>query len=96
MKQSEMETRRQQALGYFERAGIVLTDAEKAAVEVTDYDLGRFEEIGLFLLTYFNTGRSSARELVLLPGQAWLLRIRQHKHLAGYDGSRGGVYCQPS
>ena len=70
MKKSDMETYRKTALKYFDKAGIVLTDAEKKAIEVTDYDLDAFEDIGLFLLTYFNTGRSSARELVLLPGQA--------------------------
>ncbi len=70
MKKADMDALRQQAIAYFDRAGIVLTPAEKDAIEVTDYDLGRFEDIGLFLLTYFNTGRSSARELVLLPGQA--------------------------
>lgn len=70
MKRSEMEAHRRRAVGYFERAGIVLTDREKRAIEITDYSLGRFEEIGLRLLTYFNTGRSSARELVLFPGQA--------------------------
>jgi len=70
MKKSEMEAHRRKALKYFKKAGIVLTDKEQAAIEVTDYGLGRFEDIGLYLLTYFNTGRSSARELVLLPGQA--------------------------
>ena len=70
MKKSEMDAWRAEALQYFDRAGIVLTEPEKEAVEVTDYDLGQFKDIGLFLLTYFNTGRSSARELVLLPGQA--------------------------
>ncbi|HOE65832.1 MAG TPA: D-lyxose/D-mannose family sugar isomerase [Candidatus Hydrogenedentes bacterium] len=70
MKKNEMDALRQKAVGYFERAGIVLTPAEREAIEVTDYELGRFEDIGLFLLTYFNTGRSSARELVLLPNQA--------------------------
>ena len=70
MKKSEMDAHRRRALEYFAKAGIVLTDAEEAALEVADYQLGRFNEIGLYLLTYFNTGRSSARELVLLPGQA--------------------------
>ena len=70
MKKAEMDALRHKAVEYFDKAGIVLTPQEKDAIEVTDYDLGRFEDIGLFLLTYFNTGRSSARELVLLPGQA--------------------------
>lgn len=70
MKKSEIEAYRRTALACFDAARIVLTNREKDAVEVTDYALGNFEELGLFLLTYFNTGRSSARELVLLPGQA--------------------------
>lgn len=70
MKKSEMEQHRRRAMDYFDRAGIVLTPEEQQAIEVTDYNLDQFEDIGLYLLTYFNTGRASARELVLLPGQA--------------------------
>jgi D-lyxose ketol-isomerase len=88
MKREDMDALRQQAVAYFDRAGIVLTPEESEAIEVTDYDLGHFEDIGLFLLTYFNTGRSSARELVLLPGQA----CPEHHHppFADATGSNPG------
>ena len=69
IRRSEVESARAKAIEYFNRAGIVLTPQEQQAIEVAEYDLGMFETIGLQLLTYFNTGRASARELFLLPGQ---------------------------
>ena len=49
-------------------AGIVLTPAEREAIEVADFGLGRLEEIGLQLVVYVNTERVCAKELVLFPG----------------------------
>lgn len=39
-------------LEFFEKAGIVLTDKEKANIEVADFGLNRLEETGLQILTY--------------------------------------------
>ena len=50
-------------------AGIVLTAAERDAIEVADFGLGRLEEIGLQVVVYVNTDRVCAKELVLLPHQ---------------------------
>jgi len=69
IKKSEVEKARKKTLQYFKKAGIILTPKEKTSIEIAEFELGRFNEIGLMLLTYFNTGRSSARELVLFPGQ---------------------------
>ncbi len=49
-------------------AGIVLTNEEIANIEVADFGLHNFET-GLTLLTYINTDRYCAKELILLPGQ---------------------------
>ena len=72
------------ALEMFERAGIVLTDEEKGRVEVADFGLGRVAEVGLQLVTYINTERVCAKEMVLLPGQA----CPEHKHVP--TGGRAG------
>jgi D-lyxose ketol-isomerase len=48
--------------------GIVLTDAERDAIEVADFGLSRLREQGLMLLVYVNTDRYCAKELVLYPG----------------------------
>lgn len=57
------------AYDYLQKAGIVLTDEERANIEIADLGLGEFEQTGLALVTYINTERCCAKELVLLPGQ---------------------------
>jgi D-lyxose ketol-isomerase len=65
-------------------AGIVITEAERDAIEVTDFGLGRLREIGLQLLVYVNTDRYCAKELVLLPGQL----CPEHRH-PPFEGTPG-------
>ncbi len=54
---------------YLDRAGLILTPQEAEKIEITDLGLGEFEQTGLALVTYINTERVCAKELVLLPGQ---------------------------
>ena len=54
---------------YLQRAGIVLTPDERDRIEVADFGLGDLEVTGLELVTYINTERCCAKELVLFPGQ---------------------------
>lgn len=72
----EIEVARQRTLDYLERAGIVLTLDEKKRIEVADFGLGALMESGLQLLTYVNTARVCAKELVLFPGQT----CPEHRH----------------
>ena len=65
-------------------AGIVLTPAERDAIEVADFGLGRLDELGLQIVVYVNTDRVCAKELVLLPRQA----CPEHRH-PPVDGSPG-------
>ena len=65
-------------------AGIALTDADRAAIEVADFGLSRLREAGLMLLVYVNTDRYCAKELVLYPGQ----ECPEHRH-PPFDGSPG-------
>lgn len=73
---SEQETARKRALELFEKAGIVLTEAEKSSVEIADFGLGELEKTGLEIVTYVNTDRCCAKELVLFPGQT----CPEHRH----------------
>src|SRR5690242_9492581 len=75
---------RERAAAMLADAGIVLTPAERDAIEVADFGLGRLEEIGLELVVYVNTERVCAKELVLLPGQ----RCPEHRH-PPVDGDPG-------
>jgi len=65
-------------------AGVVLAEREESAIEIADFGLGDFQSQGLALLTYVNTDRYCAKELVLLPGQT----CPQHRH-PPVDGGPG-------
>lgn len=84
MKRSEYQAQVSSALEMYARAGIVLTPGEKQNIEVADFGLGKVREIGLQLLTYVNTLRVCAKEMVLLPGQT----CPEHKHVMT-DGNEG-------
>jgi D-lyxose ketol-isomerase len=67
---------RSRAAGALAAAGIVLTPAEREAIEVADFGLGRLDEVGLQIVVYVNTDRVCAKELVLFPGQL----CPEHRH----------------
>lgn len=84
MKRSEVTLQAQRALQYYDKAQIVLSDAEKQVIEVADFGLDRVHSVGLQLLTYINTDRVCAKEMVLLPHQT----CPEHQHV-GTDGVPG-------
>lgn len=76
---------RQTTLEYLQHAGIILTLQEEARIEVADFGLGALHESGLQLLTYINTERVCAKELVLFPGQT----CPEHRRLPPDDADAG-------
>ena len=82
--QQELEDARARARQALADAGIVLTQAESAAIEVADFGLGELETTGLEVVTYVNTSRCCAKELVLFPGQT----CPEHRH-PPVDGEPG-------
>lgn len=80
----QLEDARVRALEYFAKAGIVLTKEEKDNIEVADFGLGDLERTGLELITYVNTSRCCAKELILFPGQT----CPEHRH-PPVDGEPG-------
>lgn len=64
------------ALEFYKKAGIVLREDEKENIEVTDFGLNELEHTGLILVTYVNTSRCCAKEMVLFPGQT----CPEHRH----------------
>ena len=92
MKRSEMEKCVSRAVEAYARAHIVLTEAEKARIEVADFGLNRVEEIGLELLTYVNTDRVCAKEMVLFPHQT----CPEHRHVEtnGQPGKEETFRCR--
>ena len=92
MKRQAYEERVKLALEFYEKAGIVLTDEEKAKIEVVDFELGMVETVGLQLLTYINTDRVCAKEMVLTPYQT----CPEHKHVptGGFAGKEETFRCR--
>ena len=92
MKRSEVVKHQQRALEYYAKAGIVLTDEEKANIEVADLGLNMVEKVGLEIVTYINTDRVCAKEMVLFPGQC----CPEHKHVPtnGVAGKEETFRCR--
>jgi len=81
---TQVQAARDRAAAAFAAAGIEITPAERASIEVADFGLGDLERIGLELVVYVNTARVCAKELVLFPGQT----CPEHRH-PPYDGTPG-------
>lgn len=88
----EYEEARRRTLEMLDEAGIVLTPEERERVEVADLGLGDLERIGLQILTYVNTERVCAKELVLFPGQT----CPEHRHppVEGEPGKEETFRCR--
>lgn len=76
MKRKEVEQFRAKTRQMMDRAGIALTPDEFERIEIADFGLNDLERIGLQLLTYVNTERVCAKELVLFPRQT----CPEHRH----------------
>ena len=82
----------ERALRYYEKAGIILSESEKQRIEVVDFGLNDVEHIGLEILTYVNTERVCAKEMVLFPHQT----CPEHKHVStnGQPGKEETFRCR--
>ena len=86
------EEARKKAVEYFQKAHVVITDDEKEKIEVADFGLGDLWNTGLELLTYVNTDRVCAKELVVLPNQT----CPEHRHppIGDYIGKQETFRCR--
>ena len=82
--QEEFQTARKQTKAMLDAVGIVLTQEETERIEVADFGLNDLQQFGLQLLTYINTERVCAKELVLFPHQTC------PEHLHPTIGERAG------
>ena len=80
------------ALSFYEKAEIILTDEEKKKIEIADFGLADLEHTGLELLTYVNTERVCAKEMVLFPRQTCPEHI--HPPVAGEEGKEETFRCR--
>jgi D-lyxose ketol-isomerase len=84
LTQTEVDDARRHAAESLDAAGIVLTPEEREEIEIADFGLSRFPELGLAVVVYVNTDRVCAKELVMLPGQM----CPEHRH-PPFDGTPG-------
>ena len=92
MKRTDYERCKAKALEFYAKAGIALTDGEKSSVEVAEFGLGVVDNVGLELITYINTDRVCAKEMVLFPGQS----CPEHWHVPtnGQEGKEETFRCR--
>ena len=88
----QLEDAKKRTLEYFNKANICLTEKEKENIEVADFGLGELETTGLQLVTYVNTDRCCAKELVLFPYQS----CPEHRHptIDGEPGKEETFRCR--
>ena len=92
MKRKDYEAQVTKALEFYEKAGIILSEDEKARIEVVDFGLDIVERMGLQILTYVNTERVCAKEMVLTPYQT----CAEHMHVPtnGQKGKEETFRCR--
>jgi D-lyxose ketol-isomerase len=73
-KQYEQAVER--AVGMMAQVGLVIPAEERARFEAIDFGLGELEKTGVEFLTYVNTDRVCARDLVMFPHQT----CPEHRH----------------
>lgn len=89
LKRSEAREAQNRAAALLEHVGLVVTPEEREQIEIADFGLGELERIGLQLLTYVNTDRYCAKELVLFPKQT----CPEHRHPpVGTDPGKGETF----
>lgn len=85
-----MKEAQEAARGYFSKAGIVISPDEE--IEVADFGLDDLWNTGLELVTYINTERVCAKELVLTPGQT--CPEHYHPKVGDYPGKEETFRCR--
>lgn len=73
---AEYEKAKEKTIWYFDKANIKITEDEKSRIEVADFGLNDLINTGLQILTYINTDRVCAKEMVLFPNQT----CPEHRH----------------
>ena len=92
ISQEEFTRAQERAAAMFNKVGIVITPEERANIEVADFGLSDLEHIGLELITYVNTDRVCAKELVLFPGQ--ICPEHRHPTIDGRPGKEETFRCR--
>lgn len=94
MTRSAYENAKQRALALYDAAHMVLTEKEKDGMEIVDFGLNDFAQTGLTIVTYVNTEKCCAKEMVLLTNQT----CPEHRHApvegTDYTGKEETFRCR--
>jgi D-lyxose ketol-isomerase len=92
ISKEQFKQAQKRAAEFFEKASIVLTEQEKKNIEVADFGLSDLWNTGLEIVTYVNTERVCAKELVLTPNQT----CPEHRHpmFGSYIGKEETFRCR--
>lgn len=94
MKRNEYVYFRKKAIEMYNKAFIVLTEREKEQIEIADFGLGNYKKVGLAIVTYVNTERCCAKELVLLPEQICPEHVHVPVKQLNYEGKEETFRCR--
>jgi D-lyxose ketol-isomerase len=92
ISRQEYEKARRGTLEMLTRAGIVLTSEEVERIEVADCGLGDLIRLGLEVVTYVNTERVCAKELVMTSFQMFPEHL--HPPVSGEPGKEETFRCR--
>ena len=92
LTEQQIEIFRDQAYDRFCTAGFVITEVEKARIEIADFGLSQFEQTGLGVLVYVNTDRCCAKELAMEPHQTCPEHL--HPTIGGVPGKEETFRCR--
>ncbi len=92
MKKQLIDEIRAKALKLYEKSHITLTEDEKKNIEVADLGLNDIQNTGLEIVTYINTDRVCAKEMVLFPHQTCPEHI--HAPFGDYMGKEETFRCR--
>ena len=92
LTKSEVGHARRRAAEMLAHAGLTITPDELERIEVADFGLADIERTGLQLITYVNTDRYCAKELMLFPRQT----CPEHRHppFGGAPGKMETFRCR--
>ena len=92
LTKSEVVHARRRAADMLAHAGLTITPDELERIEVADFGLADLARTGLQLITYVNTDRYCAKELMLFPRQT----CPEHRHppFGGQPGKMETFRCR--
>lgn len=92
MKSEEYKKLQNTVGKYYDEANIVITEEERASIEISDFGLNDIYRTGLQLIVYVNTEKVCSKEMVLLPHQT----CPEHRHPStnGFDGKEETFRCR--